>query len=639
MERVRRNIYAIEAIELSGLGIALGLLGGLIGKTAPDAIEASFIVTFIAFIALACTSLLVMLFVWGLYLLQMKIMPRLPLGCLVVGVIVSSLAYGAGIVVVILISIFDLNRLILAKSLYLGDAPIEFFWSPASRIQYAEWKAKNKMAVIKQKIDILVEDVGRLIYVLQTGSSQEKTAAAEALGTLGDKRALEPLIAALQHKSLDLSIQSAGPKIPFRVAAATALGKLGDARAVEPLIAALQNTGVSPTISIFMYPVQAAAAAALGQLGDSRAIEPLTAAIQHKPLTSALERNYEEVRTAAVAALASGTSSTGTDEDDAFLQAEPISRKRMDLLWLDPPRLAQLQQPLAQRLADSAHPAREQLEQVVKIVDQYVQVELVGERTATKISAPVGEMERAVSVLDEAIAICPDDMDLFVAKACVLHASAQFKSAEEVLDIVLSKVPDHFEAKMWKSHWETWSDALRFPKWDERLSSLHPVMATHLRLDHRVQIVRDGMQKTLAIVTGVQGPPFDSRTEVKVEWVLSKTPYGPLVAYYPKIIEPSGEPSTLEAFLPMFQPTAFSPIEGYFLVQQLAFTPYCFVVLVSENTILLNRRIVFGQNTIQKVRDMASQLASAQSYLPQHKFQSAMQWHMNNYDMERLAFE
>lgn len=42
------------------------------------------------------------------------------------------------------------------------------------------------------------------------------------------------------------------------------------------------------------------------------------------------------------------TSSAIADEDTAFLQAEPISRKRMDLLWLDPPRLAQLEQPLAQ---------------------------------------------------------------------------------------------------------------------------------------------------------------------------------------------------------------------------------------------------------------------------------------------------
>ena len=117
-----------------------------------------------------------------------------------------------------------------------------------------------------------------------------------------------------------------------------------------------------------------------------------------------------------------------------------------------------------------------------------------------KVSAPVGEMEKALSSLDEAVAMCPDDMDLLVAKACMLHASAQFKSAEEVLDLVLSKVSDHFEAKMWKSHWETWIDALRFPRWDERLSSLHPLMASHLRLDHHVQVVRDGVQKAIAIV-------------------------------------------------------------------------------------------------------------------------------------------
>jgi len=45
------------------------------------------------------------------------------------------------------------------------------------------------------------------------------------------------------------------------------------------------------------------------------------------------------------------TSSVVADEDAAFLQAGPISRKRMDLLWLDPPRLAQLQHPIAQAAA------------------------------------------------------------------------------------------------------------------------------------------------------------------------------------------------------------------------------------------------------------------------------------------------
>jgi tetratricopeptide (TPR) repeat protein len=36
------------------------------------------------------------------------------------------------------------------------------------------------------------------------------------------------------------------------------------------------------------------------------------------------------------------------DIDDKYLKAEPISRKRMDLLWLDPPHLSQLAKPIAE---------------------------------------------------------------------------------------------------------------------------------------------------------------------------------------------------------------------------------------------------------------------------------------------------
>lgn len=80
-------------------------------------------------------------------------------------------------------------------------------------------------------------------------------------------------------------------------------------------------------------------------------------------------------------------------------------------------------------------------------------------------------------------------------------------------------------------------------------------------------------------------------------------------------------------------------MEGYFLVRQLAFTPYCFVVLVSGKSVVLNRKIILEEKVAQKVRDIASHLASAQSYLPQEQFQSAMQWHMNNFDVSKLTFE
>ncbi|RMF83541.1 MAG: NACHT domain-containing protein, partial [Nitrospirae bacterium] len=84
--------------------------------------------------------------------------------------------------------------------------------------------------------------------------------AAEALGKLGDPRAVEPLLQALGDESRGV-----------RRAAAEALGKLGDPRAVEPLLQALGDR---------YSDVRLAAAEALGKLGDPRAVEPLLQALR-----------------------------------------------------------------------------------------------------------------------------------------------------------------------------------------------------------------------------------------------------------------------------------------------------------------------------------------------------------------------
>ena len=88
-----------------------------------------------------------------------------------------------------------------------------------------------------------------------------RSAAATALGQIGDIRAVEPLIAVLQQDEATIARESA----------AAALGQIGDARAVEPLIAMFKVPAMTNT-----------AAAALGQIGDARAVEPLTAALTEK---------------------------------------------------------------------------------------------------------------------------------------------------------------------------------------------------------------------------------------------------------------------------------------------------------------------------------------------------------------------
>ena len=88
-----------------------------------------------------------------------------------------------------------------------------------------------------------------------------RRAAAEALGEIGDPRAVEPLIGSLKDDRVHL-------------AAIKALDKINDRRAVEPLIGMLKSRG---------REASEAAAMTLGHLGDPRAIEPLVAALGNGP--------------------------------------------------------------------------------------------------------------------------------------------------------------------------------------------------------------------------------------------------------------------------------------------------------------------------------------------------------------------
>jgi HEAT repeat protein len=120
-------------------------------------------------------------------------------------------------------------------------------------------------------------NVEGLIKVLRSrGDIGVRKEVAGALGRIGDARAVEPLIKALQHFAYDV-----------RKAAASALGQIGDTRAVEPLIAALNDED---------RDVRSPAARALGQIGDTRAVEPLIAALND-------DKSGWSVRTAAVDAL------------------------------------------------------------------------------------------------------------------------------------------------------------------------------------------------------------------------------------------------------------------------------------------------------------------------------------------------
>ena len=102
--------------------------------------------------------------------------------------------------------------------------------------------------------------VDPLIHYLKDENSAVRWIAAKALGEIGDKAAVDPLIHALKDEN---SI--------VRWTATKALGKIGDKAAVDPLIHALKDEN---------SVIRGTAVKALGEIGDKAAVDPLIHALK-----------------------------------------------------------------------------------------------------------------------------------------------------------------------------------------------------------------------------------------------------------------------------------------------------------------------------------------------------------------------
>ncbi len=100
-------------------------------------------------------------------------------------------------------------------------------------------------------------DIRQYLSELRDYNKDRRRTAVMKLGLAGGDEAVKALIMALQNRNEDLIV---------RGRAALMLGRLGDTRAVQPLINALDAPGMQTPLH---------AAQSLGRLGDDRAIEPL----------------------------------------------------------------------------------------------------------------------------------------------------------------------------------------------------------------------------------------------------------------------------------------------------------------------------------------------------------------------------
>jgi hypothetical protein len=131
-QRIRRKLRLVEAIELGVLTVALVLLAGNNSQSGSDTllILLSFFITF--------------LFFWGWYLLHIRLARA---GGTWVDVILWIIegVFTLGVSVVALL-IFDINRFIMVRLFYRGDAPVEYACSPGSKARFKSWRDSQQAA-------------------------------------------------------------------------------------------------------------------------------------------------------------------------------------------------------------------------------------------------------------------------------------------------------------------------------------------------------------------------------------------------------------------------------------------------------------------------------------------------------------
>ena len=109
-----------------------------------------------------------------------------------------------------------------------------------------------------------MDNLEKLLAELKSEDCTDREEAAEDLGRLGDIRASDSLIAALEDEE------------PYvRGAAATSLGVLKVIGAVEPLLDMLKTEYRTDVLRDIAF--------ALGEIGDKRAIEPLRDLLKNRP--------------------------------------------------------------------------------------------------------------------------------------------------------------------------------------------------------------------------------------------------------------------------------------------------------------------------------------------------------------------
>lgn len=311
--------------------------------------------------------------------------------------------------------------------------------------------------------------------------------------------------------------------------------------------------------------------------------------------------------------------------------------------WLPP--LSSEERAEALRVAHAAlssHRLNQLIQEAAQIADREIRLEYAASIGAivSQCSHTLGTEPPIVSTIEKALEIAPNDPDLLFAKSEAYCLILDNKRSQEVRRKVLAIAPDHFDANMREKHFQQWDHMFCYPGWYESTTVVPSVMLELQQEGKPVQIVRDGLKLTLAILMPTSRDQFPKRIlESRWKPLLAETPFGPIFVHYLMLKPDRGAIHRQELMISPYPVKPVHPRHGNWLIHRFCNVSSIFLAFNDGKEVLYNRRYVFPPKLREELASIEKKL-HALKLPPDHerRAQSAVNWYMQNSNIDDVEF-
>ena len=253
---------------------------------------------------------------------------------------------------------------------------------------------------------------------------------------------------------------------------------------------------------------------------------------------------------------------------------------------------------------------------------------------------PKGRSFPLIDAIDRVLEIRPDDADVLFAKAEAYSFTRDDETGQRLRRQALALAPEHFDAQMREKHFTRWENMFTYPGWNEGQRKIPRVMLDVQAQGNPVQIVRDGLALTLAILVPLIWSMAPRRVH-DASWkpVWAETPYGPIFVHYPMFKHSGHQIMRKEFAIPPSPVKEVLQREGSWLIRRFCEVGSIFLVVNDGADAVFNARYTLPQSvrsTLSSIRSELSQMTLRADQAEQS--QKAFQWYMENSDLDAIPF-